>query len=444
MSISYGNKDYKARANAKIIGSPIITYSPSGFVGKYIEVSGFTNPRTAILCPLTNKLTNGTFTISMQIKTHTTDVTTQQYFLGQYPRPQDHISPVIGIRSGKFVLYISSNATSWNVANNVQISSITPEADRHYSIKLECQYLYPDQYRYALYIRRGDYNLPTEDSDMVWSSIVSQSTYFNNPPQVDPWHDYAGYISFGNDTWGKGSQSPFLGRVCVNKCSVEIGSAEWSGLGKDSKFSKIYFGNKQIKAVYHGTNKVFGSEMYFDKRYNFTAYGTNVDYGAHLPFNLVDPSVVDNSTLPISVPNIGMEYTVQEVDSNGKPTKLKQATYGYEYTYNADATTLANQKCFGVVNGVDTNNIYRGFLSTSGTSKIGAPCKGTFNVGDVIWTFSMSTGNDPVNRVQIKADGYMYLSGSVFNESLATRIEGSTLVEEKVSHPDILTKQYIG
>lgn len=410
MTICYGStSDLLTSMNGIHMGSPTYRVKTGDWsMPSSVLVGGFTNAHTAILCDQVGVIESySSFSIQGMISTGA-DVSTQQYFLGQYPRPKDFILPVLGIRNGKFVIYLSSNGTSWDIANNVQ-PTFAVAANKSYGFKLKCTYV-GGKYTYYLYAQEGS-AIPNVDA--VLTPIWSKET--TTPLYTEAWDTQRAYISFGNHTWGVNQQSPFLGEIYLNKFRVySKDKVVWYGLNKKSAFSHIYKGNKEIKSVYKGKQKLFGQTKFLNYVYDVN-FSTPTNTSARLPFDITNPDVVKVSDYPIAIPildNFSLNFLVEEVDANGKPTKIKQ--YKEVTEYSQTATDLANQKCFGIVDGINTNGIYRGF------GKWGVPCAGKFNVGDKICVFSLLTGNDEVARFQIKTDGCLYYSASVYNQSLCT------------------------
>lgn len=411
MTICYGyTSDPLTRMNGIHMGSPTYRVKPNDFgMAPSVLVGGFTNAHTAILCDQVGVIESfSSFSIQGMILTGA-DVNTQQYFLGQYPRPKDCILPVIGIRGGRFVLYLSSNGTSWDIANNVQ-PSFTVTANKSYGFKLKCTYA-SSKYTYKLFVMQGT-SVPLIDVDLtpIWSKETTTPLY------TEAWDTQRAYISFGNHTWGVNQQSPFLGEIYLNECRVySKDRIVWSGSNRRSSISHIYRGNREIKSVYKGNKKLFGQTKFLNYVYGVNFSTPTNTHSARLPFDITNPGIVKVSDYPIAIPildNFSLNFLVEEVDANGKPTKIKQ--YKEVTEYSQASTDLANQKCFGIVDGINTNGIYRGF------GNWGVPCAGKFKVGDKICVFSLLTGNDKVARFQIKTDGCLYYSASVYNQSLCT------------------------
>ena len=207
---------------------------------------------------------------------------------------------------------------------------------------------------------------------------------------------------------------------------------------------------KNIKSVVAAYNSRFGS--YFGNRgYMSNLYRigfstpTETAHTVQLPFDLTDPKVVKVSDYPVSLPtsdNFELGFEVGHT-VNGKPMGLRQRGSGELFELNDAATNLANEKCFGIIDGVNTNGIYLGFVKQGATTPLwGIACRNKLKTGQRVSVFSLYTGNDKVSRVQLKTDGCLYYSTSVYNQSLITDV--TSYVKDKFIWSEELTRQYLG
>lgn len=445
MAIYYGpaeKSNILSRLNGIYMGSPTKEVNWNDFgIAADVYVGGFTNPKTAVLQDEPKFPSGGDWRYECTFKTGT-DVTTKQGIFGQYPRPLDFLLPVLGIRNGKFELFLSSTGTSWDIASNVQ-PAFAIEANTVYGVILKCTYK-SNQYTYSLYANK------TWTSDLndnkIWTLTTDKRLYDN------AYYAHRAYISWGNNSWGVNAQAPFLGTINITKCAVYGYGTNliWSGTGRLPKVSKVVANGKNIKSVVAAYNSGFGS--YFGNRgYMSDLYrigfstATETAHSVHLLFDLTNPKVVKVSDYPVSLPTSdGFELGFEVAQTvNGKPTGLRQRVSGKLFDLNDAATALANEKCFGVIDGVDTTGIYLGFVEQGSTTPLwGIACRNKLKTGQRVSVFSLYTGNDKVSRVQLKTDGCLYYSTSVYNQSLITDV--TSYLKDSVTWSDELTRQYLG
>lgn len=441
MAIYYGSAEKSnilSRLNGIYMGSPTfkVNYNDFGMSAR-VSVGGFSNAKTAVLQDFPKFPSGGEWKYECYFTTGS-DVTSPQYIFGQYPRPIDFLLPVLGVENGKLVLYMSSTGKSWDLANNVQ-PNFAINANTRYGVILSCSYK-SGQYTYNLYAAKGTvYNLNTY---IVWTLTTDKQLY------EDAYYDHLAYISWGNHTWGVNKQRPFLGTVEISSCKVYGYGTNliWSGTGKIPKVSKVVANGKNIKSVvgsYNvGFDTYFGSKGYMGDMYNISFSTATTTHDIYLPFNLTDPKVVKVSDYPVSLPtsdNFALKVSVAQT-VNGRPVKLLWGSDLCEV--NDAATALANEKCFGTINGVNTTGIYLGFVYPGTTTPaLGIACKGELVEGQLVSVFSLNTGNDKVPRVQLKEDGCLYYSASVYNQSLMTDVTRCVNVG---TYGTYLTRQYLG
>ena len=445
MAIYYGpaeKSNILSRLNGIYMGSPTkeVNWNDFGMAAD-VYVGGFTNPKTAVLQD-EPKFPEGDWRYECTFRTGA-DVTTKQGIFGQYPRPIDFLLPILGIRNGKFELFLSSTGKSWDIASNLQ-PDFALQANTIYGVILQCSYK-SGQYTYSLYANKT-WTSGLNDQ-RIWTLTTDKQVYNN------AYYDHRAYISFGNHTWGVNAQAPFLGTINITKCRVYGYGSNllWSGTGKIPKVSKIVDEGKNIKSVvaagYNSRfSSYFGSRGYINNL-NRIGFSTSTE-NAHtvlLPFDLTNPKVVKVSDYPVSLPtsdNFELGFEVGQT-VNGKPVGLRQRGSGKLFELNDAATNLANEKCFGIIDGVNTTGIYLGFVEQGATTPLwGIACRNKLKTGQRVSVFSLYTGNDKVSRVQLKADGCLYYSTSVYNQSLITDV--TSYVQDKVTWSDELTRQYLG
>lgn len=130
------------------------------------------------------------------------DVTTQQNILDSY------YGIAFAIRNGKFVLAISSNGSSWDIANVEGTYSV--QANTAYSVKIAW-----DGTNYTLSYALDETNYTTDIT--VASALVHHSTqeYVGGEPEL----------------FGSGSQHPFMGTINLNNWKLTVNGLEvWLGM----------------------------------------------------------------------------------------------------------------------------------------------------------------------------------------------------------------------
>lgn len=449
MPIYYGESEksnIKSRLNGVYMGTPNVTtdYGDWNMPAK-AWVSGFTNPHTAIIADKTYPNGSGIPRLSLEFKyvgkfRTGTNITTKQGIFGQYGRPTDFLLPVLGIRNSKFEIFLSSEGTSWDIAANVQ-PDYTLEANTTYAFEFHCTYA-SGNYTYKLYANKN--TVSTLGTSQLRWSFTSTKNQYNNA-----YYDHTAYISWGNNQWGVNQQAPFLGQILISECKLygDYYNLTWRGLLPEPKVKQIAYDGKNIKsvvAVGRGVYTCFGPLQYLNYACSFSFSTPTDTHSVRVPFDITKPDAVKVSDYPVSIPafeNFSLNYYVGSVDANGKPTSIYQgSTY---YDLNTEATNLANSKCFGTINGVNTTGIYLGYVKRGDTvPNMGIACKGALRVGNPVSTFSLYTGNDKVARIQLKEDGCLYYSASVYNQSLVTKINSVT--DRESTRDWYLTKQFIG
>lgn len=180
--------------NLTIVGNPTITQG---------QVSDFAHNKY-LQFPFALDLTDATsVSIVMDITTGD-DVTTQQNILNSY------YGLALAVISGHLVLGISSNGSSWDIANAVAGT---------FDVETETTY----------FLRLGwtgtDYVLEvsTDGGDTFTTDISVASTVIPNETQV--------YIGASNNLYGAGTAYPFGGSVNLNKWAITYnGQIFWEGM----------------------------------------------------------------------------------------------------------------------------------------------------------------------------------------------------------------------
>ena len=165
------------------------------------NVSGFT-AADYLQFPYEWNFGNYGWEILLQFTT-ASDVTTQQNILDSY------YGVAFAISSGKFVLSLSSNGTSWDIAN-ASTGTYTVEASTTYTIKISWN---GSNYKLA-------YSL---DSENFTDDITVSSTTVHNATQE--------YVGGSPNLFGSGTAHPFSGTINLNKWSLKVNDLlVWLGM----------------------------------------------------------------------------------------------------------------------------------------------------------------------------------------------------------------------
>lgn len=180
--------------NLTIVGNPTITQG---------QVSGFAHNKY-LQFPFALDLTDATSISIIMAVTTDADVTTQQNILNSY------YGLALAIINGHFVLALSSNGTSWDIANAVT-GTFDVEANTTYFLRLSWTGM--------------DYVLEVStDGGDVWATDISvSSTTIPYQTQV--------YIGASDNLYGEGTSYPFSGTVNLNKWAITYnGQLFWQGM----------------------------------------------------------------------------------------------------------------------------------------------------------------------------------------------------------------------
>ena len=145
---------------------------------------------------------NYSWTIQMQFTT-TNDVTTQQNILNSY------YGVAVAIASGKFVLAISSNGSSWDIANSVS-GTHTVEEEVTYTLKLSWD--------------GSDYKLAYANDEVTFTDdiTISSSTVHNATQE---------FVGASPNLFGTGTAYPFTGTINLNKWNLTVNDLMvWFGM----------------------------------------------------------------------------------------------------------------------------------------------------------------------------------------------------------------------
>lgn len=180
--------------NLTIVGNPTFTQG---------QVSDFAHNKY-LQFPFALDLTEATsISIVMDVTTGA-DVTTQQNILNSY------YGLALAVISGHFVLAISSNGASWDIANAV-VGTFDVEASSTYFLRLGWNGI--------------DYTLEvsTDAGDTWTTDITVASAVIPNETQV--------YIGSSDNLYGAGTAYPFGGSVNLNKWAITYnGQLFWQGM----------------------------------------------------------------------------------------------------------------------------------------------------------------------------------------------------------------------
>lgn len=180
--------------NLTIVGNPTITQG---------QVSGFAHNKY-LQFPFALDLTDATsISIVMNVTTDS-DVTTQQNILNSY------YGLALAVISGHFVLALSSNGTSWDIANAVT-GTFDVEGSTTYFLRLGWT--------------GTDYVLEVStDGGDTWTTDISvASTTIPHETQV--------YIGASDNLYGSGTAHPFGGSVNLNSWVITYnGQVFWVGM----------------------------------------------------------------------------------------------------------------------------------------------------------------------------------------------------------------------
>lgn len=169
--------------NLSIVGNPTIVQG---------QVSDF-SANKYLQFPFALDLTDATaVSIDMAITTGT-GVTTQQNILNSY------YGVALAILNGHFVLAISSNGSSWDIANSVAGT---------FDVESETAYLLNLSWNGTDYVLK----VSTDDGDTWTSDISVTSSTIPHETQV--------YIGASHNLYGSGTAYPFEGSVNLNKWQI--------------------------------------------------------------------------------------------------------------------------------------------------------------------------------------------------------------------------------
>lgn len=180
--------------NLTIVGNPTITQG---------QVSDFAHNKY-LQFPFALDLTEATsISIVMDVTTDA-DVTTQQNILNSY------YGLALAVISGHFVLALSSNGTSWDIANAIT-GTFDVEGSTTYFLRLSWT--------------GTDYVLEVStDGGDTWTTDISvASTTIPHETQV--------YIGASDNLYGSGTAYPFSGSINLNKWAITYnGQIFWVGM----------------------------------------------------------------------------------------------------------------------------------------------------------------------------------------------------------------------
>ena len=180
--------------NLTIVGNPTITQG---------QVSGFAHNKY-LQFPFALDLTDATSVSIVMDVTTDADVTTQQNILNSY------YGLALAVISGHFVLALSSNGSSWDIANAVT-GTFDVQGSTTYFLRLGWT--------------GTDYVLEVStDGGDTWTTDISvASTVIPNETQV--------YIGASDNLYGAGTAYPFSGSVNLNKWAITYnGQIFWQGM----------------------------------------------------------------------------------------------------------------------------------------------------------------------------------------------------------------------
>lgn len=150
--------------------------------------------------------------------------------------------------SGKIILFLSSNGTSWNIAESA-VSPSALESNKEYWFKLEFT---------------GNQYIASHTTD----EIITENTLWANDIIITSTakiYTSSSLMAIGNHVYSPSNQYPWTGKIDLKNCRIKIGGEEyWRGTFNVSKHANMHmFCNADEKYILDKMYETSGSAWYY-------------------------------------------------------------------------------------------------------------------------------------------------------------------------------------
>lgn len=243
----------------------------------------------------------GNYSWTMEIQfTTDSDVTTQQNILNSY------YGISLAIISGHFVLAISSNGTSWDIANS-STGTYTVEGETAYTLKLSWD--------------GSDYKLAYSlDEETFTDDITVNSTTVHNATQE--------YVGASPNLFGAGTAYAFSGTINLNKWSLTVNDLVfWFGMDDVGLSSRANVNLSNLTQA--------GIEVIKDNSAVKTVNNTSPDSSGNITISIPSTSNLANTNLS-NISSTGQKV----IDGQWTQSQHRLGTSTAINTYNCDITSF--------------------------------------------------------------------------------------------------------